>query len=84
MLKNDTLKNSTSRIGLYGSAPPPPGRTLPSYEAIALPFDSFCITDLSADHLPKLFLQIVKYMQSVSAQLHDPCILHVGFNFVFW
>ena len=22
MLKNDTLKNSTSRIGLYGSAPP--------------------------------------------------------------
>ena len=25
MLKNDTLKNGTSRIGLYGSAPPPPG-----------------------------------------------------------
>ena len=24
MLKNDTLKNGTSRIGLYGSAPPPP------------------------------------------------------------
>ena len=23
MLKNDTLKNGTSRIGLYGSAPPP-------------------------------------------------------------
>ena len=23
MLKNDTLKNDTSRIGLYGSAPPP-------------------------------------------------------------
>ena len=23
MLKNDTQKNSTSRIGLYGSAPPP-------------------------------------------------------------
>ena len=22
MLKNDTLKNGTSRIGLYGSAPP--------------------------------------------------------------
>ena len=22
MLKNDTLKNDTSRIGLYGSAPP--------------------------------------------------------------
>ena len=28
MLKNDTLKNGTSRIGLYGSAPPPSGRTL--------------------------------------------------------
>ena len=27
MLKNDTLKNCTSRIGLYGSAPPPPGAT---------------------------------------------------------
>ena len=25
MLKNDTLKNGTSRIGLYGSAPPPGG-----------------------------------------------------------
>ena len=25
MLKNDTLKNSTSRIGLYGSVPPPRG-----------------------------------------------------------
>ena len=25
MLKNGTLKNSMSRIGLYGSAPPPPG-----------------------------------------------------------
>ena len=24
MLKNDTLKNGTSRIGLYGSAPPSP------------------------------------------------------------
>ena len=24
MLKNDTLKNGTSRIGLYGSLPPPP------------------------------------------------------------
>ena len=24
MLKNDTLKNGTSCIGLYGSAPPPP------------------------------------------------------------
>ena len=24
MLKNDTLKNGTSRKGLYGSAPPPP------------------------------------------------------------
>ena len=24
MLKNDILKNGTSRIGLYGSAPPPP------------------------------------------------------------
>ena len=24
MLKNDTLKNGTSRTGLYGSAPPPP------------------------------------------------------------
>ena len=24
MLKNDTLKNGTSRIGLYGGAPPPP------------------------------------------------------------
>ena len=24
MLKNDTLKNGTSRIGLYGSAPPRP------------------------------------------------------------
>ena len=23
MLENDTLKNGTSRIGLYGSAPPP-------------------------------------------------------------
>ena len=23
MLKNDTLKSGTSRIGLYGSAPPP-------------------------------------------------------------
>ena len=23
MLKSDTLKNDTSRIGLYGSAPPP-------------------------------------------------------------
>ena len=23
MLKNDTLKNGMSRIGLYGSAPPP-------------------------------------------------------------
>ena len=23
MLKNDTLQNGTSRIGLYGSAPPP-------------------------------------------------------------
>ena len=23
MLKNDTLKNGTSRVGLYGSAPPP-------------------------------------------------------------
>ena len=27
MLKNDTLKNSTFRIGLYGSHPPPPGHT---------------------------------------------------------
>ena len=26
MPKNDTLKNGTSRIGLYGSAPPPPPR----------------------------------------------------------
>ena len=25
MLKNDTPKNGTSHIGLYGSAPPPPG-----------------------------------------------------------
>ena len=24
MLKNDTLKNGMSHIGLYGSAPPPP------------------------------------------------------------
>ena len=29
MLKNDTLKNGTSRIGLYGSAPPP-GHTPPA------------------------------------------------------
>ena len=28
MLKNDTLKNGTSRIGLYGSAPPPGLRLL--------------------------------------------------------
>ena len=27
MLKNDTLKNGTSRVGLYGS-PPPPGKKL--------------------------------------------------------
>ena len=26
MLKNDTLKNGTSRTGLYGSAPPGPER----------------------------------------------------------
>ena len=26
MLKNDTLKNGTPRIGLYGSAPPPPAK----------------------------------------------------------
>ena len=25
MLKNDILKNGTSLVGLYGSAPPPPG-----------------------------------------------------------
>ena len=29
MLKNDTLKNGTSRIGLYGSAPPPGARIRP-------------------------------------------------------
>ena len=26
MLKNDTLKNGTSRVGLYGSAPPGLGK----------------------------------------------------------
>ena len=33
MLKNDTLKNGTSRIGLYGSAPPPSPRFESTIEA---------------------------------------------------
>ena len=38
MLKNDTLKNGTSRIGLYGSAPPPPGLGMvSSYVTCLLP-----------------------------------------------
>ena len=34
MLKNDTLKSGTSRIGLYGSAPPPEVSTLNIQEVV--------------------------------------------------
>ena len=37
MLKNGTLKNGTSRIGLYGSAPPPGGQCYDSASSMSRP-----------------------------------------------
>ena len=48
MLKNDTLKNDTSRIGLYGSPPPP--RFLLQQLTINTKFEiisSYCLTKSS-------------------------------------
>ena len=41
MLKNDTLKNGTFRIGLYGSAPPPPDCIFSARQGIMLSWPDF-------------------------------------------
>ena len=50
MLKNDTLKNGTSRIGLYGSAPPPPDKH-GGFQNIVLP-NPVSTVENSADNIP--------------------------------
>ena len=43
MLKNDTLKNATFRIGLYGSAPLPRAHTKPTRTQLSDPAKFQCL-----------------------------------------